>query len=77
MSEDRKRYLNRARDLLEGMDERHQLRLDHGNLGAWQTEVNEIRRILHYLLDEPQPPPRPPRDFSVDDDLTDTHLDPR
>jgi hypothetical protein len=36
------------------MDERNQLRLDAGNLGeplGWQLEINEIRRILHYILD--------------------------
>lgn len=51
-----KSRLELARDLLCGMDERHQDRLSSGNVGEWQTELNEVRRILHYILNDPAAP---------------------
>lgn len=42
-----------ARDLLAGLDERRNERNNCGNVGEWQTELNEVARILHYILDDP------------------------
>lgn len=38
-----KSRLELARDLLEGMDERNKVK-------PLETELNEVRRILHYIL---------------------------
>ena len=46
-----KSSLDRARELLDAMEARHQDRLERKDLGDWQTEINEVRRILVYLLD--------------------------
>ena len=40
-----------ARELLEGLDMRREARIEARNFGEWQTELNEIARILHYLID--------------------------
>lgn len=45
-----KSRLELARDLLDGMDVRNEHRLKSGDIGPWQTELNEVRRILHYIL---------------------------
>lgn len=42
--------LDRAKDLVEGLDERRDRRLERGDIGAWQTEINEVARVLHYLI---------------------------
>ena len=42
--------LDLARELLEGLDLRRDARNEARNLGEWQTELNEVARILHYLL---------------------------
>ena len=39
-----------ARALLEGIDQRRDARNEAGNLGEWQTELNEVARTLHYLI---------------------------
>lgn len=44
--------LDEARKLLDAMERRHQDRLAKGNIGEWQTELNECRRILEYLYSE-------------------------
>lgn len=48
------RALHLARYLLQGMDERRDARYAKGDFGepcGWQTEVNELRRILDYVLE--------------------------
>jgi hypothetical protein len=40
-----------AQYLVEGMEERHQARLEQGDVGDWQTEINEVRRILGYIIE--------------------------
>lgn len=42
--------LKEAKKLLEAMDMRHDDRVSKGNMGEWQTEVNELRRIIGYLI---------------------------
>lgn len=49
--------LERAREIIEGLEERHQARLRAGNLGEWQTEVNEVYRALHAVMEHLDPPP--------------------
>lgn len=43
-------HLELARYLLEGIDQRRDARTEAGNLGEWQTELNEVARVLHYLI---------------------------
>jgi hypothetical protein len=43
--------LDRARSLLEGMWMCHQDRLKRGDVGEWQTEINEVRRVLEAILE--------------------------
>lgn len=61
--------LERARELLDGIDRRHDYRNRTGNVGEWQTELNEVSRILHEIIDhlDPLPPtfpePQEPDDY--------------
>lgn len=43
--------LDRARELLAGLDRRKDERNANGDVGEWQTELNEVCRILHYLIE--------------------------
>lgn len=43
--------LKLAKDLIAGLDERNQAKLAKGEISSLNTELNEIRRILHYLAD--------------------------
>jgi hypothetical protein len=63
--------LDRARALLEAMRMRHAARLEKGDIGEWQTELNEVYRILVYIVGHTSVA----YSFSPDEsDLTDTHL---
>jgi hypothetical protein len=64
-------HLDRARELLEAMRLRHDARIEKGELGEWQTELNEVYRILVYIVG----PTSVAYPFRPDEsDLTDTHL---
>jgi hypothetical protein len=41
--------LKRFKQRLTAMEMRHQDRLKKGELGEWQTELNEVRIALEYL----------------------------
>lgn len=43
-------HLDLARELLEGIDQRREARIEARRLGEWQTELNELARVLHYVL---------------------------
>src|SRR5690242_1377712 len=49
--------LDLVRELLEGLDQRREARIEAGNLGEWQTELNEVARILHYIVAHLEPVP--------------------
>jgi hypothetical protein len=42
--------LERAKDRVEGMERRNQDMLRRGEVGVLQTELNEIRIALEYIL---------------------------
>jgi hypothetical protein len=42
--------LEHARTLLEGVSMRRNDRLSAGNIGEWQTEINELARVLWDFL---------------------------
>jgi hypothetical protein len=50
--------LERARYYLEGIELRGAERIERGDLGEWQTELNEVRRVLSAILEHLEPPPR-------------------
>lgn len=50
--------LERAIELLDAMERRHQDRLKRGDLGELQTELNECRRCLVEILEHLKPRPR-------------------
>lgn len=43
-------HLERAIELLAAMETRREARLKRGDVGEWQTELNEVRRILGELV---------------------------
>ncbi len=55
-----------AKQIIEAMERRHQARLAAGNIGEWQTEVNEIYRALHAILERLEHEPRPVRIVQTD-----------
>lgn len=42
--------LERAIYILDGIDRRRAARIESGNIGEWQTEINEVARALHCLI---------------------------
>lgn len=47
--------LQRARELLDAAWVRREDRIKRGDVGEWQTEVNECYRILEYLVEHLSP----------------------
>jgi hypothetical protein len=60
--------LELARELLECIDLRREARNEAGNLGEWQTELNEVARVLHYLISHLDPKPAVRKSCGTDDD---------
>lgn len=42
--------LERAKYILDAIDRRRAARIESGNIGEWQTEINEFARMLHSLV---------------------------
>ena len=64
--------LDQAQELLEAMWFCHADRLKRGDLSEWHTELNEVHRVLEYLIEHLKAPPAV---YVLDEsDLDDTHL---